>query len=78
LWSATPAESRGSLPDVIPEDFLNANAAFVPVPDNRRCRRPDDRHDDGFVVELIRTGALFGDLSLERWLDRVERREERA
>jgi hypothetical protein len=41
-------------------------------------RRPDDRHDDGFVVELIRTGALFGDLSLERWLDRVERREERA
>jgi hypothetical protein len=39
--------------------------------------RTDRAHDDGLVDEMIRTGALFGDLSLERWLDRVERREER-
>jgi hypothetical protein len=39
--------------------------------------RMDRSNDDGLVVEMIRTGALFGDFSLERWLDRVERREER-
>jgi hypothetical protein len=51
---------------------------LFPTPRGTASPGPDGRHDDGFVVELIRTGALFGDLSLERWLDRVERREERA
>lgn len=33
--------------------------------------------DDGVMAEMIRSGALFGDLSLERWLDRLERWEDR-
>jgi hypothetical protein len=51
---------------------------LFPTPTGAADRPTNGRHDDGFVVELIRTGSLFGDLSLERWLDRVERREERA
>jgi hypothetical protein len=51
---------------------------LLPTPAGIADRCPNSRHDDGFVVEMIRTGALFGDLSLERWLDRVERREERV
>lgn len=49
----------------------------LPAPSAGADLRTDRAHDDGLVVEMIRTGALFGDLSLERWLDRVERREER-
>jgi hypothetical protein len=49
----------------------------LPAPKAGADRRTDRSHDDSLVVEMIRTGALFGDLSLERWLDRVERREER-
>ncbi|MGI1660882.1 hypothetical protein ACRDNQ_01475 [Palleronia sp. KMU-117] len=33
--------------------------------------------DDGLVAELIRSGGLFGDFSLERWLDRLEMPEDR-
>jgi hypothetical protein len=34
--------------------------------------------DDGILADLLQNGALFGDLSLERWLDRVVFREDRA
>jgi hypothetical protein len=40
-----------------------------------RCSTP--LRDVGLVAEMIRTGALFGDLSPERWLDRLERWEDR-
>lgn len=50
---------------------------LFPTPERTAGRSQDGGLDDGFVAEMIRTGALFGDLSLERWLDRVERREAR-
>lgn len=34
--------------------------------------------DDGVLADMLQNGGLFADLSLERWLDRIERREERA
>ncbi len=52
--------------------------SFFPAPPAGANRRTDRSGDDSLVVEVIRTGALFGDFSLERWLDRVERREERT
>jgi hypothetical protein len=51
--------------------------SLFPAPSAGADLRMDRSNDDGLVVEMIRTGALFGDFSLERWLDRVERREER-
>jgi hypothetical protein len=35
-------------------------------------------HDDSVLADMLQNGGLFIDLSLERWLDRIERREERA
>ena len=34
--------------------------------------------DDGILADLLQNGALIGDLSLERWLDRVVFRGDRA
>ena len=42
-----------------------------------RVRSYRDR-DDGLMADLLQGGGIFGDLSLERWLDRIESRGDRA
>lgn len=45
--------------------------------DTRAAPRRAALRDDSLVAEVIRTGSLFGDFSLERWLDRLETPEDR-
>ena len=57
--------------------------SILPFPSSGRDRRAApasafrDR-DDGVLADMLQNGGLLSDLSLERWLDRIERREDRA
>jgi hypothetical protein len=70
-----------------PSDICQRTSAMTDsilhFPSSHRERRPAsvsgfrDR-DDGVLADMLQNGGLFADLSLERWLDRIERREDRA
>ena len=53
--------------------FPSSGRAHRPAPASRMRD-----HDDGVLADMLQNGGLFADLSLERWLDRIERREDRT
>jgi hypothetical protein len=70
-----------------PSDICQRTSAMtdyilqIPLSRESRVAAPSQAvsdRNDGVVADLLCNAGLFADFSLERWLDWIERREERA